>query len=141
MYLSKGGNITLIKITLSNMPTYYMSLFSLLVGVANHIEKLQWTFCRVALVNISNSTWLPSLRFVLQYLKKDWRSGILIFFFNQALLGKWLWCYFHEREIFWRMVVDSKYGSSWGGWCLNEVYKSYRMGQWKNIRKGCRGVF
>jgi hypothetical protein len=32
MYLSKGGRITLIKSTLSNLPTYFMSLFpSLLV--------------------------------------------------------------------------------------------------------------
>ena len=40
MYWSKGGGVTLIKSTLSDMPTYFMSLFPLLVGVANHIEKL-----------------------------------------------------------------------------------------------------
>jgi hypothetical protein len=28
MYLSKGGRVTLIKSTLSNLPTYFMSLFS-----------------------------------------------------------------------------------------------------------------
>jgi len=38
--LSKGGMITLIKSTLSNLPIYLMSLFPLLAGVANHIEKL-----------------------------------------------------------------------------------------------------
>lgn len=31
---------TLIKSTLSNLPTYFMSLFPLLAGVANRIEKL-----------------------------------------------------------------------------------------------------
>jgi hypothetical protein len=31
MYLSKGGRITLIKNTLSNLPTYFMSVFHLLV--------------------------------------------------------------------------------------------------------------
>lgn len=40
--------------------------------------------------------------------------------FNCALLGKWLWCYVHEREAWWRVVVDSKFGSLWGGWCSNE---------------------
>jgi len=40
MYLSKGGRVTLIKSTLSNLPTYFMSLFPLPTGVANHIEKL-----------------------------------------------------------------------------------------------------
>jgi hypothetical protein len=44
MYLSKWGMIILIKSTLSNLPTYFMSLFPLLVGVANRIEKLQRNF-------------------------------------------------------------------------------------------------
>jgi hypothetical protein len=40
MYLSMGGRVTLIKSTLFNLPTYFMSLFPLPVGVANRIEKL-----------------------------------------------------------------------------------------------------
>jgi hypothetical protein len=40
MHLSKGGRITLIKSTLSNFPTYYISLFPFLASVATHIEKL-----------------------------------------------------------------------------------------------------
>jgi hypothetical protein len=40
LYLSKGGRIILIKRTLSNLPTYFMSLFPLLASVANRIEKL-----------------------------------------------------------------------------------------------------
>jgi hypothetical protein len=35
LYLSKGGMLTLIKNTLSNLPTYYLSLFPIPVGVAN----------------------------------------------------------------------------------------------------------
>jgi hypothetical protein len=42
--LSKGGRVTLIKSTLANIPTYYMSLFKIPVKVANHIEKLQRDF-------------------------------------------------------------------------------------------------
>uniref|UniRef100_A0A2N9EMD6 Reverse transcriptase zinc-binding domain-containing protein n=1 Tax=Fagus sylvatica TaxID=28930 RepID=A0A2N9EMD6_FAGSY len=37
--------------------------------------------------------------------------------FNKALLGKWLWRYGSERDALWRLVVDAKYGSLWGGWC------------------------
>jgi hypothetical protein len=40
MYLSNSGRVKLIKRTLSNMSTYFMSLFSLPVSVANHIEKV-----------------------------------------------------------------------------------------------------
>jgi hypothetical protein len=41
MYLSTDERITLIKSTLFNLPTYFMSLFFLPAGVANHIGKLQ----------------------------------------------------------------------------------------------------
>jgi hypothetical protein len=44
MYLSKGGKITIIKNTLSNLPMYFMSLFLLPTNVANRIEKLQRDF-------------------------------------------------------------------------------------------------
>jgi hypothetical protein len=40
MYLSKGGRVTLIKNTLSNLPTFFLSLFPNLASVANRIEKL-----------------------------------------------------------------------------------------------------
>ena len=35
LYLSKGGRVTLIKSTLSNLPTYFLSLFPILASVAN----------------------------------------------------------------------------------------------------------
>jgi hypothetical protein len=35
LYLSKGGRLTLIKSTLSNLPTYYLSIFPISVSVAN----------------------------------------------------------------------------------------------------------
>ena len=40
LYLSKGGRVTLIKSTLSNLPTYFLSLFSIPASVAKRIEKL-----------------------------------------------------------------------------------------------------
>ena len=41
LYLSKGGKVTLIKSTLSNLPTYFLSLFPIPVEFANRIEQLQ----------------------------------------------------------------------------------------------------
>ena len=40
LYLSKGGRVTLIKSTLSNLPTYFLSLFLIPASVANRIERL-----------------------------------------------------------------------------------------------------
>ena len=44
MYLSKGGRITLIKSTLSSLPTYFMSLFPIPASVALRIDKIQRNF-------------------------------------------------------------------------------------------------
>jgi hypothetical protein len=44
MYLSRGGRLTLIKSTLSNLPTYYLSLFPVPMSVAYRIEKIQRDF-------------------------------------------------------------------------------------------------
>jgi hypothetical protein len=44
LYLSKGGRVTLIKSTLSNLPTYFLSLFPIPSSVANRIEKLHRDF-------------------------------------------------------------------------------------------------
>jgi hypothetical protein len=54
MYLSKGGRVTLIKSTLSNLPTYFMSLFPIPTSVAKRIEKLQCDFYGVGLVKSSS---------------------------------------------------------------------------------------
>ena len=41
LYLSKGGSLTLIKSTLSNIPTYLLSLFPILVDITYRTEQLQ----------------------------------------------------------------------------------------------------
>jgi len=86
MYLFKGGIVTLIKSTLSNLPTYFMSSFTLLVSVANYIEKLQHNFLcfKYHLVN-----WFKVYSPIFE-------GGLEIRnvqMFNRALLGKWL-CHF-----------------------------------------------
>jgi hypothetical protein len=43
-YLFKGGRVTLIKSTLSNLPTYMLSLFPIPTYVAKRIEKIQRDF-------------------------------------------------------------------------------------------------
>jgi hypothetical protein len=44
LYFSKGGRLTLIKSTLSNLPMYYLSLFSIPIVVAKQLEVLQRDF-------------------------------------------------------------------------------------------------
>jgi hypothetical protein len=89
MYLSKGGRTTLIKSTLSNLPTHFLSLFPISASVANCIEKFHLDFLwgglgeefkyhlvswsKVCSTNFEGGLGIQNLRI-----------------FNRALLGKWL---------------------------------------------------
>ena len=44
LYLSKDGRLTLLKSTLSSLPTYYLSLFTIPKAVANRLERIQRNF-------------------------------------------------------------------------------------------------
>ncbi|KAK3222180.1 hypothetical protein Dsin_009205 [Dipteronia sinensis] len=43
-FLNKGGRLVLIKAVLASIPSYYMSVFKVPIGVANDIEKIQRSF-------------------------------------------------------------------------------------------------
>ena len=44
LYLSRGGQLMLLKRMLSSLPTYFLSLFTIPTHVTNEIEKLQKDF-------------------------------------------------------------------------------------------------
>jgi len=97
LYLSKGGKVTFIKSTLSNLPTYFLSLFPIPSSVANRIKKLHRDFLwggigeefKFHLVN-----WAK----VCSPISSGGLGIRNLRIFNKALLGKWLWRYAHERE-------------------------------------------
>jgi hypothetical protein len=97
MHLSKGGRVTLIKSTLANLPTYYMSLFPLSVSVANRIEKLQRDFLWGGLGD-EFKYHLVSWSKVCSPVSVGGLGIRNLLMFNHALLGKWLWRYGSERE-------------------------------------------
>jgi exonuclease III len=135
MYLSKGGRVTLIKSTLSNIPTYYLSLFPIPVGVAHRIEKIQRDFLWGGLGE-DFKYHLVSWDRVCTPLYYGGLGIRRLLPYNQALLGKWLWRYAREKEALWRKIVELKYGGLWGGWCSNSVHGTYGKSLWKHIRKG-----
>ena len=44
LYLSKGGRLTLLKSTLSSLPTYFLSLFTIPKIVTTRLESIQRNF-------------------------------------------------------------------------------------------------
>ena len=61
--------------------------------------------------------------------------------FNQALLGKWLWCFRKESDKLWGQVIATKYGMANGGWCSRGVRGTYGCGMWKGIRAGAESFY
>ena len=133
-YLLKGRRFTLIKSTLSNLPTYFLSLFPIPMSVVNRLEKLQRDFLWGGLNE------KPKFRLVkwAQICSPIQGGGLGIrnlCNFNLALLGKWLWQYATEKEACWRLVVEVKHGSTNDGWCTKVVEGPSGVGVWKHIRR------
>ena len=139
-YLSKGGRLTLIKSTLSNIPIYFMSLFVIPRKMRLRLEKIQMEFLWG---DLEERRKIHLVRWTV--ICKDKRYGGLglrhLKDFNYALLRKWLWRFPLERESFWRKVIVSKFGEEEGGWTTREVRESYGMALWKDIRKGWEEFF
>ena len=107
-FINKGGRSVLIKSVLSSIPTYFMSVFGIPVGVAKEIEKLQRSFFwgdgsekrKIHAVSWDN-------------LCKSKRNGGLgigkIQDKNKSLLAKWVWRFGKDDNALWRRVVCSKY--------------------------------
>ena len=121
----------LLKSTLSSLPTYFLSLFTIPTYVANKIEKLHRDFL-----------WGDS-----KYHLVGWdkvcapiaNSGLgirKIITFNKALLGKWLWWFGKEEDRLWRRVVVSKYREDWGGWTSKLGKGAHGCGLWRGIHMG-----
>ena len=82
-YTSKGGRLTLVQAILSNLLTYYMSLFEMPQKVAADIERL-----------FKNYLWKDdprSIRWNIINLPKE-KGGFSLFLIkkNKALLAKWM---------------------------------------------------
>ena len=108
-FLSLAGRICLIKSILSTIPLFYLSLFKMLVVVANELMKIQRDF----LLGVG-IRWKKSC---LGLLGKGMCSsrgrglGIIdLRTFNLALLGKWVWRLRSNKGGLWKEIIDSKYG-------------------------------
>ena len=132
LYLSKGGRLTLLKSTLSSLPTYYLSLFTIPVSVANRIEKIQRNFLWGGQGELANPH-LVNWDTVCSPINYGGLGVRKIVTFNKALLGKWLWQFGMEETHLWRRVIATKYGVSEGGWSTKKIRGAHGCGLWRSI--------
>ncbi|RVX02528.1 hypothetical protein CK203_031096 [Vitis vinifera] len=53
-----------------------------------------------------------------------------------ALLGKWSCRYVVDGKVFWKQIIEGKYGKEGAGWHSCEVRGGYGVDVWNAIRKG-----
>lgn len=121
----------MIKAALSNVPVYHMSLFKMLDKVLSTLEKYQRDFLwkggcekkdhliRWEVVSKSKACGGLGIR----QLKER----------NQALMGKWLWCFCVERHSLWQSIIASRYGVAANGWDCRLTFTRSPSMMWKNI--------
>lgn len=114
--LSKAGRLTVIKNTLSSLPTYFLSLFVMPASVRNKLEKMKRDFLWEG-QGEERKYHLVKWETVCSNVREGGlglkRLGVL----NLALLGKWLWRFMDENHGLWRRVVVCKYGEGEHKWC------------------------
>jgi hypothetical protein len=127
--------VTLIKSTLSSIPTYFLSLFPIPMSIARRIEKLQRDFLWGGLEE-EHKLHLVNWHQVCTPLSGGGLGIRDVAIFNKALLGKWLWRYSTEPNSLWRQVIDSKYGGQGNFWVSNRVNTPHGVSLWRHIRAG-----
>uniref|UniRef100_A0A2N9HCD7 Reverse transcriptase zinc-binding domain-containing protein n=1 Tax=Fagus sylvatica TaxID=28930 RepID=A0A2N9HCD7_FAGSY len=135
LYLSKGGRLTLLKSTLSSLPTYYLSLFTIPISVANRIERIQCNFLWGS-YGEGGTHHLVNWDVVCSPVNYGGLGVRKIAVFNKALLGKWLWRFGTEESKLWRRVIATKYGVNSGGWSTKSARGSHGCGLWRSINSG-----
>ena len=113
-YISKGGRVTLIRSTLSNLPIYFMSLFRIPSLVCKRLKKIQKDF----LWGWGNLNEKPHfVKWATVYTdKKVGGLGVKgLHKLNKALLGMWNWRFTNKRNSLWRETINRRFGEMQGG--------------------------
>ncbi|PSS08274.1 Endonuclease [Actinidia chinensis var. chinensis] len=130
--LALGGRITLIKSTLTNLPIYFMSLFKMLVTIANKLEKLQRQFLWGEGEEKQKIHWISWDSIA----RKKSMGGLGIrrlLALNSALLVRWWWRFGTDKQSLWLKVIKAKYGYSENAWLPSASSSNASSKVWGNI--------
>lgn len=133
--LSKAGRLTLIKSTLSSLPTYFLSVFVMPASVRNRLEMLERDFLWEG-QGEERKYHLVKWDKVCSVLRVGGLGLKRFSIFNSALLGKWLWRFMSENYGLWKRVVVCKYRVEEVEWYPKIISRALVSGVWKGIGKG-----
>ncbi|GJX02447.1 putative RNA-directed DNA polymerase [Tanacetum coccineum] len=135
--LSFGGRLTLIKAVMSNLPTYYFSIYKAPNSVINRLEQIRRKFFWHGGVEEKKVSWVAWSKVAAPVKSGGLGIGSLKAF-NLSNLSKWLWRWHTDKEALWYHTLHSIHGPSGGDFLK---YTSIATkGSWYDILKACHDV-
>ncbi|GKE19722.1 RNA-directed DNA polymerase, eukaryota, reverse transcriptase zinc-binding domain protein [Tanacetum coccineum] len=135
--LSFGGRLTLIKAVMSNLPTYYFSIYKAPNLVINRLEQIRRKFFRHGGVEEKKVSWVAWSKVVAPVKLGGLGIGSLKAF-NLSLLSKWLWRWHTDKEALWYHTLHSIHGPNGGDFL--KYTSIVTKGSWYDILKACHDV-
>lgn len=111
-HISIAGRIVLLKAVLDSIPIYWLNLYKIPVAVINSIERLRRDFFW------GHSNGKPKKIHLLHWdrvcaSKQHGGHGLSrIKWRNLALLSKWWWRAYSERDSYWNNILKQRYGGA-----------------------------
>nr|GEZ95299.1 RNA-directed DNA polymerase, eukaryota, reverse transcriptase zinc-binding domain protein [Tanacetum cinerariifolium] len=107
--LSIGGRLTLLKSVLGAIPIYHMSSFKVPIKVLQNMKSIRACFFNGADVNSKKPRWVRR-KSVLAAKDVGGLGVSSLFAFNRALMFKWVWRFFSQKNSLWVGVVKALHG-------------------------------
>ncbi|GJS48269.1 RNA-directed DNA polymerase, eukaryota [Tanacetum coccineum] len=107
--LSIGGRLTLLKSVLGSMPIFYMSIFRVPLTVLHSLESIRCHFFNGHEINSNKASWVK-WKSVLASKEKGGLGVSSLYALNRALMMKWVWRFYSQKESLWARVIKAIYG-------------------------------
>ncbi|GJS57179.1 RNA-directed DNA polymerase, eukaryota [Tanacetum coccineum] len=107
--LSIGGRLTLIKSVLGSIPIFHLSIYKAPVKVLKELESIRRRFFHGHEQGKNKATWI---KWEAVTSGKD-QGGLgvaSLYALNRALICKWVWKFFTNRESLWTRVIKAIHG-------------------------------
>ncbi|GKA51027.1 RNA-directed DNA polymerase, eukaryota, reverse transcriptase zinc-binding domain protein [Tanacetum coccineum] len=127
--LSIGGRLTLLKSVLGSIPIYHMSIYRVPKRVLLVLESIRSHFFNGNDSNSKKASWVKWSSVITS--KEKGGLGVAnLYALNRALMLKWVWRFFSNKESFWARVIKAIYGEDGS---MGKVACSGIRSCWMNI--------
>ncbi|GJZ06340.1 RNA-directed DNA polymerase, eukaryota [Tanacetum coccineum] len=127
--LSIGGRLTLLKSVLGSIPIYHMSIYRVPKRVLLVLESIRSHFFNGHDSNSKKASWVKWSS-VITSKEKGGLGVASLYALNRALMLKWVWRFFSNKDSFWARVIKAIYGEDGS---MGKVACSGIRSCWMNI--------